>query len=46
MPLNRLPNVIKKTSHQRAEETKEEHWRDFEMCETGTGHQVAQLHVS
>jgi hypothetical protein len=28
---------------QKAEGTKEDHWRDFWMCKTVTGQQVAQL---
>jgi hypothetical protein len=42
MLYNRLPGLIK-TTPQKAEETKEDHWRDFWMRETRTGHQVAQL---
>jgi hypothetical protein len=42
MSLNRLPRLIKNTP-QKTEGTKEDHWRDFWMLETGTGQQVAQL---
>jgi len=41
MLLNRL-HKVKKATHQKAEDTREEHWRDVWMCETVTGHQVAQ----
>ena len=34
----------KKTTHRKAEETRENRGRDFWMCEIGTGPQVAQLH--
>jgi hypothetical protein len=30
----------------KAEGTREGHWRGFWMCETGTGQQVTQLHDS
>jgi hypothetical protein len=42
MPHNRLHRLIE-TTHQKAKETKEDHWRDFWMCETGMGQQVAHL---
>jgi hypothetical protein len=32
MPRNRLPILMKKTAPQKAEGTKEDHWRDFWMC--------------
>jgi hypothetical protein len=32
-----------KTTPQETEGTKEDHWRDFWMCETGMGEQVALL---
>jgi hypothetical protein len=37
MPRNRLPRLVKKTTPQKAEGTKEEHRRDFWMCDTGRG---------
>ena len=45
MPRIRLPRIIKNTD-QRTEEIRGEHYRGFWMCETGTGPQVAQLHIS
>jgi hypothetical protein len=42
MPCNRLSTLIK-TTPQKAEGTKEDHRKDFWMCETGNGQQVAQL---
>jgi hypothetical protein len=33
----------KRTTLQKAKETKEDQWRDFWMCETGTDQQVAQF---
>jgi hypothetical protein len=33
----------KKTTSQKAEGTKQDHWRDFWVLETGTGQQVAQI---
>ena len=44
-PRNRLPRMLKKTTVQRAEETRGDH-QVFWTCETGTSHQVAQLDVS
>jgi len=35
-----------KTTHQKAEEIWEDHGRDFWVCVTGTGQQVAQFHDS
>jgi len=35
-----------KTTDQNAEEARGDHSRDFWKCATGTGQQVAQLHVS
>jgi hypothetical protein len=32
-----------KTTPQKANGTKEDHWRDFCMCEIGTGQQVVQV---
>ena len=37
---------IIKTTHQKAEGTKEDHWRDLWMCKTETGQQEAQIHDS
>ena len=45
MPRNRLPRIIKPTD-QKAEETSRDGYGDFWMCESGTGIQVAQIHVS
>jgi hypothetical protein len=45
--VNRMPRkkyrLIKKAIPEKAKGTKEDHWRDFRMCETGMGQQVAQL---
>jgi len=46
MPRNRSLRVIKKSTHQKAGGTREEIWRDFWLCETGTGQQMTQLHDS
>jgi hypothetical protein len=43
-PRDRLPSILIATDQQ-ADETREEYSRDFQKCETGTGQQVAQLHV-
>jgi hypothetical protein len=42
MPRNRLTRVIK-IADQKEEGTREDHSRDFRICEIGTGQQVAQL---
>ena len=44
MPCNGLPGVIKTTSQRKAEGTRQDNRRDFWMCESGTGQQVAQCH--
>jgi hypothetical protein len=36
----------KKTPDQKAEEIRRNHWRDYWMCEIGTGQKVAHLHDS
>jgi len=36
----------KKTTDQKAEGTKEDHWRDSCICKNETGQQIAQLHGS
>jgi len=36
----------KKTTHQKAKETRKDHCRDFWICETGTSQQGAQLNDS
>jgi hypothetical protein len=43
MPRNRVTKFFLSTHHT-AEETRENHSRDFWMCETGTGEKVAKLH--
>jgi hypothetical protein len=45
MPLNGLPRIIKPTD-QKAEETSRDEFGDFWVCESGTGIQVAQIHIS
>jgi hypothetical protein len=42
MPRTRLPRLIKSYTT-KAKQTKEDNRRDFWMCETGTGQQVAQV---
>jgi hypothetical protein len=44
-PLTDCPRCWK-TAHQKAEGTKEDRWREFWMCETGRGQEVAQLRGS
>jgi len=44
MPCSGLPGVIKTTSQRKAEGTRQDNRRDFWMCESGTGQQVAQCH--
>jgi hypothetical protein len=41
MPRNRLPRLMK--NHTPEGRGNQDHWRDFWMCETGTGQQVGQL---
>jgi hypothetical protein len=41
-PHHRLQGIIKKTTDQKAEGTRGDHYRDFWMCETRTGQPVAQ----
>jgi hypothetical protein len=44
MPRNWLLRLqAEKTTPQKAKGAKEDHWRNFWMCETGSGQQVAQL---
>ena len=42
MPCNGLPGIIKTTAQRKAGGTRQDNRRDFWMCETGTGQQVAQ----
>jgi len=42
MPCNGLPRITKTTAQLKAGGTKQDNRRDFWMCETGTGQQVAQ----
>jgi hypothetical protein len=40
--MQQVTQIYKKITSQKAEGTKEDHWGDFWMYETGTGQQVAQ----
>jgi len=39
-----MPRIIKKNTHPKADGSREDHWRDFRMCERWMGQQVVQLH--